>query len=224
MRIRKRIDSLIESLRILYPKAECQLRYHGIPERLVIATILSAQTTDAAVNRVTPLLWEKYISMKDLASADRYHVEEILKTIGLFRNKAKFIIKAAGFMAEKGLPDTIDELIRIPGVGRKTANVIMGEIFGQPSITVDTHVKRLSARLGLSDQTDPGKIEMDLKKIIPAKEQTMFSHRLITHGREVCKARKPLCPACTLNSFCPYCKKWSPQKRAPLKTTKLDKS
>ncbi|MCK5785593.1 MAG: endonuclease III [Candidatus Sabulitectum sp.] len=216
---RETISSLIELLKRLYPEAECQLRYQGIPERLVIATILSAQTTDAAVNKATPVLWKKYSTMKDLASADRSHVEDILKTIGLFRNKTGFIIKAAGFMAEKGLPDTIDELIKMPGVGRKTANVIMGEIFGQPSITVDTHVKRLSARLGLTDHTDPGKIEMDLKKIIPEEEQTMFSHRLITHGRNICKARKPLCSVCSLSSFCPYCKKWSPQKRTPLKTT-----
>ena len=208
----ERAEILIEELKRLYPKAECRLKYQGKPERLVVATILSAQTTDAAVNRITPALWNRYPTMKKLASAIRPDVEEILKTIGLFRNKTGFIIKAAGFMADNELPDTVNELVKIPGVGRKTANVIMGEIFGKPSIPVDTHVKRLSVRLGLSGNTNPLKIEQDLKKIIPEKEQTMFCHRLITHGRQVCKAVKPLCEICTFTSICPGYRKREPEK------------
>ena len=201
---------IIEELERLYPEAECQLKYEGIPGRLVIATILSAQTTDAAVNRITPLLWKKYPTLSELAEANQSDVEEVLKTIGLFRNKTRFIIKTAGFIVEKGLPDTINELVKIPGVGRKTANVIMGEIYGKPSITVDTHVRRLSSRLGLSGKTNPSEIERDLRKIIPPAEQTIFCHRLITHGRRVCKARKPLCHICSLKNICPSFEKGSP--------------
>ncbi|MCK5133588.1 MAG: endonuclease III [Candidatus Sabulitectum sp.] len=217
MKREDRAGIIIEELEKLYPDAECQLKYEGIPERLVVATILSAQTTDAAVNKVTPQLWKRYSTMEKLSSADLPHVEEILKTIGLFRNKAKFIVKAAGHMWEFGLRDSIDELVKIPGVGRKTANVVMGEIFGKPAITVDTHVKRLSGRLGLSTNIDPEKIELDLKRIIPEVKQTIFSHRLITHGREVCRARKPFCPVCTLKNICPY----HENKREPAKTDSL---
>jgi len=209
MKKEERAGIIIRELEKLYTHAECMLKYSGIPERLVVATILSAQTTDAAVNKVTPLLWKRYSTMEKLSSADLSSVEEILKTIGLFRNKAKFIVKAAGYMSEFGLRDSIDELVKIPGVGRKTANVIMGEIFGKPAITVDTHVKRLSGRLGLTEETDPAKIEFALKKIIPETEQTIFCHRLITHGRQICKARKPLCSACTLRDICPYSEKGS---------------
>ncbi len=210
MKNEKNICIILDSLKKLYPHAECQLKYDGIPERLVIATILSAQTTDAAVNRVTPVLWKKYPTMKDLSHADKPDVEETLKTIGLFRNKAGFIIKAAAFMAENGLPDTISELVKIPGVGRKTANVVTGEIFGKPSITVDTHVKRQSLRLGLTESQNPDKIEIELKRLIPGSQQTIFCHRLITHGRKVCKARKPLCTICTLVNLCPW---FSAQKK-----------
>ncbi|MCD4707091.1 MAG: endonuclease III [Candidatus Sabulitectum sp.] len=211
MKREDRAGILIEELKALYPKAECRLKYEGVPEKLVVATILSAQTTDAAVNKITPALWERYPTILDLSLADRPHVEKILKTIGLFRNKTGFIIKAAGFMAENGVPDTIRELVKIPGVGRKTANVIMGEVFGKPSITVDTHVKRLSSRLGLSDNISPDKIELDLKKIIPEDQQTMFSHRLVAHGRQICTARKPLCKVCSLKHICSYRK----QKGSP---------
>ncbi len=210
MKREHRADLVISMLKKLYPEAKCALHYDGIPERLVISTILSAQTTDSAVNRVTPSLWKKYPSMSHLANADNSDVENLLKTIGLFRNKANFIIKAAGFMSTNKLPDTIAGLTEIPGVGRKTANVVTGEIFGKPSITVDTHVKRLSLRLGLSANTSPEKIERDLKKLIPPEEQTMFCHRLITHGRKVCKARKPLCSVCALAAVCPSNKRGNP--------------
>ncbi len=204
MKREERVGIILKELQRLYPDAECQLKYFGVPEKLVVATILSAQTTDAGVNRVTPSLWKRYPTMRELADADKTDVEEILKTIGLFRNKAGFIIKAAAFMAEKGLPEDIDELVKIPGVGRKTANVVTGEIFGKPSITVDTHVKRQSLRLGLTESNNPDKIEKELKKLIPENEQTIFCHRLITHGRKVCQARKPLCTICTLSNICPW--------------------
>lgn len=210
MNKKKKIDTLLAELRKLYPNAECQLKYDGIPERLLIAVILSAQTTDVAVNKATPALWEKYPTLAELALAKKADVEGILRTIGLFRNKSDFIIRAARYLREMELPDSIDELIKIPGVGRKTANVIIGEIFGAPSITVDTHIRRLSGRLGLTKNTDPGKIEKDLKKLIPEAEQTAFCHRLITHGRLVCKARKPQCTLCTLEIFCPWKGKGSP--------------
>jgi endonuclease-3 len=210
MKREEKVHFLIRELKNLYPGAECMLNYNGMPDRLVIATILSAQTTDKAVNRVTPALWKKYPSMEDLASADQHDVEETLKSIGLFRNKAASIIKAAGFIALNGLPDTITELVKIPGVGRKTANVIMGEVFGKPSVTVDTHVIRLSARLGLSLHADPGKIEKDLKEIVPEEEQIMFSHCLITHGRQVCRAGNPLCDICTLCMYCSFHEKREP--------------
>lgn len=210
MKREERAVIVIQELKKLYPDARCLLEYQGIPHRLVVATILSAQTTDTAVNRATPALWMKYPTTGDLALAETFQVEELLKAIGLFRNKTRFIIKAAEFLEENGLPDTITELVKIPGVGRKTANVVMGEIFKQPSITVDTHVKRLSLRLGLSRNTAPEKIEMDLRKIIPPAEQTIFCHRMITHGRQVCHARKPLCSVCTLREICPASKKGSP--------------
>jgi endonuclease-3 len=202
MKREHRAKLVTAELKILYPEAKCRLRYDGVPERLVVATILSAQTTDSAVNRVTPELWRKYPTMQKLSVAQRSDVENLLKTIGLFRNKAGFIIRAADFLAKNRLPETITELVKIPGVGRKTANVITGEIFGRPSVTVDTHVKRLSFRLGLSENTNPDRIEQDLKRIIPVEEQTVFCHRLITHGREVCRARKPTCSTCSLTNLC----------------------
>jgi endonuclease III len=211
MKREDRARIISNELEKLYPEAFCKLQYQGVPERLVIATILSAQTTDDAVNRATPGLWKKYPDMNSLASADNEDVQRLLKTIGLFRNKTKSIIAAAAWIRDKGLPETIDELVQIPGVGRKTANVIVGEVFGKPSITVDTHVKRLAGRLDLSRNTNPDKIEKDLKKIIPEDEQTMFSHRLITHGRQICRARNPRCGICPLTEICTFYKKRGPE-------------
>jgi len=211
MRRKERADLVRKELEKLYPEAFCKLEYGGIPERLVIATILSAQTTDDAVNKATPGLWNNYPDMESLASADREKVEELLKTIGLFRNKTKSIIGAAAWIRDNGLPETIEELIQIPGVGRKTANVIVGEVFGKPSVTVDTHVRRLASRLDLSRNANPDKIEADLKKIIPRDEQTMFSHRLITHGRQICRARAPRCGICPLTEICAFYKKKGPE-------------
>ncbi len=207
MKREERAKMVVQGLEELYPEAFCRLRYQGVPERLVIATILSAQTTDEAVNKATPGLWEHYPDMESLAEAELEDVQELLKTIGLFRNKSKSIVGAAAWIRDNGLPETIEELVNIPGVGRKTANVIIGEVFHKPSITVDTHVKRLSGRLGLSGSDNPDRIEMDLKGLIPPEEQTMFSHRLITHGRQVCRARNPRCGICPFAGFCLYAKK-----------------
>ncbi|HPF32903.1 MAG TPA: endonuclease III [Candidatus Sabulitectum sp.] len=207
MKREERAKMVVQGLEELYPEAFCKLQYQGVPERLVIATILSAQTTDEAVNKATPGLWERYPDMESLAEAELEDVQELLKTIGLFRNKSKSIVGAAAWIRDNGLPETIEELVKIPGVGRKTANVIIGEVFHKPSITVDTHVKRLSGRLGLSGSDNPDRIEMDLKGLIPQEEQTMFSHRLITHGRQVCRARNPRCGICPFAGFCLYTKK-----------------
>ncbi len=204
MRKVEKVRLIIEELKKLYPNAVCGLTYDETPYKLVIATILSAQTTDKSVNKITPELWKKYPSIELLAQAKRSDIEIILKSIGLFRNKSKFIISAAEYISLHGIPDSIKELTEIPGVGRKTANVVLGEIFKQPAITTDTHVIRLSNRLGLVKEKNPKKIEMILKKIIPEIEQTLFSHRIITHGRTVCFARKPACSICSLQTVCLY--------------------
>ena len=192
-------------LPVLYPDARCLLDYEGLPERLLIATILSARTTDAAVNKVTPYLWEKVRSIEELSSASRELIEKIVHPLGFFRSKARSIQEAAAWLIEHNevLPGTIDELITVPGVGRKTANVIIGEVFHKPAIIVDTHVSRLSLRLDLTRNTQPQKIEDDLKKLLPENRWTSFSHQLGFHGRKVCLSRNPKCSICDFNEFCP---------------------
>lgn len=187
---------LLRELPAMYPDARCMLEY-GSPEQLLIATILAAQTTDEAVNRVTPVLWSRFPTLRSLAGADREVVEEIVHPLGFFRNKASSIIRASRHLTSlDAFPSTMEALILVPGVGRKTANVVLGECFGVPAIIVDTHVKRLSNRLDLTDESDPDRIEADLKALIPANLQTDFSHQLGFHGRSLCKARSPLCPSC----------------------------
>lgn len=204
MKIREKVKFIVNELTKLYPNAICGLVYDATPYKLLIATILSAQTTDKSVNKVTPELWKKYPSIELLSQAKRGDVETILNSIGLFRNKSKFIISAAEYISLHGIPDSIKELTKIPGVGRKTANVVLGEVFKQPAITTDTHVIRLSNRLGLVKEKNPVKIEMILKKLIPEQKQTLFCHQLITHGRNICFARKPSCSICSLQSVCLY--------------------
>lgn len=217
MKRKERAAAVADELKKLYPDAVCALEYQGVPERLVIATILSAQTTDESVNKATPELWRRYPDMEALARAELEDVQETIRTIGLYRNKSRSIIGAAKWIHENGLPETIEELTAIPGVGRKTANVIVGEVFGKPSITVDTHVRRLSERLDLSRSRDPARIEFDLKNVVPPEEQTMFSHRLITHGRRVCRARNPRCGICPLTGVCSHFKKEGARKGPPQK-------
>ena len=189
-----------------YPNVECALK-HKNPLELLIATILSAQCTDERVNIVTGKLFKKYKKVKDYSNANLHEFEKDVYSTGFYRNKAKNIIKTCQIIEKeyKGrVPDDFDKLLKLPGVARKTANCVMGNAFNIPSgVVVDTHVSRISQRLGLTKNTDPNKIEQDLIKIIPKNEWIMFSHRLIWHGRKVCDARRPKCEICTLNKLCP---------------------
>jgi endonuclease III len=193
-----------ERLKPLYP-AVSELD-HKTPFEMLIATILSAQTTDKSVNAVTPKLFARYPDAAALAHADPREVEKMIKPTGFFHVKAKTIIAASAALVERfhgEVPSRIEELVTLPGVGRKTANVVLGVAFGLPGFAVDTHVKRLTRRLHLTKSTDPVKIESDVTKLLPPEEWTGFSLRLILHGRRICVARVPRCPECVLNDFCP---------------------
>jgi len=189
-----------------HPDAHCELD-HETPLQLLMATILSAQCTDKRVNMVTPLLFQTFPTAASLAGAQQEKLEEMIKSTGFFRNKAKSLIGLGKALVERHggeVPDTMDLLVRLPGVGRKTANVILGNAFRKnEGVVVDTHVGRLSARLGLSKQTDPVKIEEDLMPLFPREDWAMVAHVLIFHGRRVCFARSPQCEICTLNDVCP---------------------
>ena len=197
---------LIRFLKKKYPNATCSLHYKN-PFELLVATILSAQTTDVKVNKVTVKLFEEYPDAESLASASNQETQEIIKSIGLFRSKSKNIINTANILTEDyagDVPRTMKELVKLPGVGRKTANVVLGNAFGIPSgIVVDTHVKRITKRYGLTEETDPEKVEKDLVLLVPKKDWIWFSHALILHGRETCMARKPLCIDCPIEETCP---------------------
>ena len=197
---------ILQTLRATYPDAHCELDHDG-PFQLLIATILSAQCTDVRVNMVTPALFKKYPDARHLAAAKQEDVEELIRSTGFFRNKAKNLIAAAHALVEHHhgeVPRDLEPLTHLPGVGRKTANVVLGNAFGiEAGVVVDTHVARLSKRLGLTKQTDPVKIEKDLIKAIPQDAWTLWSHLLIWHGRRRCTARKPDCPNCELRSLCP---------------------
>lgn len=190
----------------IYPNAHCELNFSN-PLELLVATILSAQCTDVQVNKVTPHLFKKYRTAKDYAEADAGQFEHDLRAIGLYRGKAKNIRAACRLLVDEHggkVPESMEELIRLPGVGRKTANVVLGNAFGQNvGVVVDTHVARLSARLGLTRETDPKKIEPVLMKLVPQKDWTLFSHWLIFHGRRRCKAQNPDCPNCEVKDLCP---------------------
>ncbi len=205
-------------LKKAYPEAKVELGHANALE-LLVATILSAQCTDARVNQVTPALFKKYRTAKDYAKADPRVFEQEIRSTGFYKNKAKNIINACKLLVEKHggqVPKTMTELVELPGVARKTANIVRGNAFGQPAIGVDTHVMRLSQRLGFTTHTDPDKIEADLTAVVLAKEQIHFCHLLQAHGRRVCVARKPRCPECTLNDLCPYPEKTNPlPRRAP---------
>jgi endonuclease III len=203
--LKERAARIVRILAKLYPDAHCAL-HHEDPLQLLIATILSAQCTDVRVNMVTPALFARYPDAKAFAEAQQSELESAIQSTGFFRNKARNIIACCLQIQEKHagqVPNTMDDLVQLPGVGRKTANVILGNAFNVPGITVDTHVLRLSKRLGLTRRTDAIKVELDLMELIPKKEWTMFSHRMIFHGRQVCFARKPNCPGCGLNKVCP---------------------
>ncbi|MSR35510.1 MAG: endonuclease III [Gemmatimonadetes bacterium] len=203
---RERAALIYERLAHEYPDAHCELDYAGAYQ-LAVATILSAQTTDVRVNLVTPILFRRYPTVADLAAARQEDAEEIVRSTGFFRNKAKNIIGFARVvMAEHdgAVPCTLAELAALPGVGRKTANVILGNAFGiDEGVVVDTHVKRLSARLALTPYEDPIKVEQDLMALFARERWTMLSHLLIWHGRRVCDARKPRCDQCIVSALCP---------------------
>jgi len=203
--LKKRARIVAHALARLYPGARITLDFET-PWQCLAATILSAQSTDVGVNRVTPLLFREYPDARAMAAADGRRVEELIHQTGFFRQKTRSLIGAARKIVEDyggEVPSEMKALVKIPGVGRKTANVILGHIYGKPGFVVDTHVRRLTYRLGFTRHTDPAKIEIDMQKILPAADWTLFSMRLILHGRRVCTARKPDCEVCAVAGNCP---------------------
>ncbi len=210
----QRVSEIISRLKKEYPGAKTALR-HADPLQLLIATVLSAQCTDERVNMVTERLFKKYRSVKDYAGADLKEFEGEIRSTGFYKNKARNIIGACKRIVEefKGrVPDTMEALTSLPGVGRKTANLILSSGYGiVVGIVVDTHVRRLSQRLGLTKNDDPEKIEEDLMKLVHEKDWEVFSHLLIWHGRRICQAKKPLCPECIVHHLCPSYRKFYPK-------------
>lgn len=202
----KRTLEILQRLHREYPDARCSLDYHN-PFELLVATILSAQCTDERVNQVTPALFKRFPKADDMADARTEELEEMIKSTGFFRNKTKSLLGMSNAVVERHggkVPDEMDALVDLPGVGRKTANVVLGNAFGKSEgVVVDTHVTRLSQRLGLTREKDPVKIELALMELVPRDEWTIVSHLFIDHGRAVCKAPTPRCEACVLNNICP---------------------
>ena len=212
---KKRAAEIIGLLRGEYPDVKCALIYEK-PHELLIATRLSAQCTDKRVNMVTPALFERFGSINDFAEADVSEVEGYIRTCGLFKTKAQDIVGMCRMLRDEyggKVPDSIEELTKLPGVGRKTANLVVGDLYGKPAMVCDTHVIRLSNRLGLADSTDAGVVEKQLREIIPPEEGLNFCHRLVHHGRAVCDARAPKCVVCVLRNVCP-------SKDKPVKSTR----
>ena len=211
MQLKSRTDKIRKILRKIYPEVKTQL-IHQNPFQLLVATILSAQCTDKQVNQVIPVLFKRLKTPDDFAGAPIRSIEKLIRPTGFFHNKAKNIKNCSKALLDRHngqVPQTLEELVKLPGVGRKTANVVLGAAFGIAGVVVDTHVARISGRLGLTANKDPVKIEFDLMKIIPKRAWNDFSLQLIFFGRETCMARKPKCPTCPLNKLCPW----------PLKTT-----
>ena len=196
--------SAVEALKNEYPDAKCSLDYQT-PLQLLIATRLSAQCTDARVNLVTPALFERFPSAGSLAEAEPSEVAEYIKSCGLYKTKSKDLVAMAKMLVSEfggGVPDNIDDLTKLPGIGRKTANLICGDVYGKPAVVVDTHCIRITTRLGLHKETDQRQIENALRKLLPPDESNDFCHRLVLHGRAVCTARSPKCESCCMKSFC----------------------
>jgi endonuclease-3 len=201
----RRARAIVKGLFAAHPDARCALHHHDAFE-LLCATILSAQCTDKMVNSVTPDLFARYPDAATLAQARLPDVERLIRPTGFYKNKARALLGMARAIVERHggrVPDELDALVALPGVGRKTANVILGNAFGVPGLVVDTHVGRIARRLGLTSQTDPVKVEHDLMELVPRRSWTRFSHAMIFHGRRVCGARRPDCDACTIASLCP---------------------
>ena len=194
----------VQALKEEYPDAQCSLTYRT-PLQLLIATRLSAQCTDARVNLVTPALFERFPDVDSFADAEVEEVAEYIKSCGLYKTKSRDIVAMAQMLRDNfggEVPDTIEQLTTLPGVGRKTANLICGDVFGKPAVVVDTHCIRITTKLGLHKETDQKKIELALKKLLPPEESNDFCHRLVLHGRAVCTARSPKCADCCMNGFC----------------------
>ncbi len=202
---KKRAAEVISLLKDEYPQVKCALIYSQ-PHELLIATRLSAQCTDKRVNMVTPALFQRFRSIDEFAAADVSEVEEHIRTCGLFKTKAKDIVEMCVMLRDNyggNVPDSIEELTKLPGVGRKTANLIVGDLYGKPALVCDTHVIRLTNRLGLVDSSDAGAVERQLHEIVPEQEGLLLCHRLVHHGRAVCDARAPKCEVCVLRNVCP---------------------
>ena len=194
----------VNALKIQFPDAKCSLIYNT-PLDLLVATRLSAQCTDARVNMVTPALFENYKTAEDYANADISDVENLIKSCGLYKTKAKSLVEMGKKLVEDyngEVPDSLEKLIKLPGIGRKTANLIMGDIYGKPAVVVDTHCIRITKRLGLHNEKDQKKIEFILKDLLPPEESNDFCHRLVLHGRATCTARSPKCDKCCMKNFC----------------------
>ena len=204
MNKKDKVLKIREIFDVLYADADCSLDYKD-PFQLLVATQLAAQCTDARVNLVTPALFARFATPAQFADADVKELEELIGSTGFYHNKAQSR-KACGQALTDNfggrVPDTMDELLTLPGVGRKTANLILGDIFGKPSIVVDTHAGRITKRIGLTNNTDPSKVESDLKKIVPPEDQTRFCHQLVWHGRSLCTARSPKCGNCPVSDIC----------------------
>ena len=204
--LKMRADKIRKILRKIYPEVKTQL-FHKNPFQLLVATILSAQCTDKQVNQVTPVLFKRLKTPADFAAAPLKSIEKLIRPTGFFHNKAKNIKNCSKALLDQhsgGVPQTLEELVKLPGVGRKTANVVLGAAFGISGVVVDTHVARISGRLGLTANKDPVKIEFDLMEIVPKRVWNDFSLQLIFFGRETCMARKPKCPTCPLDKLCPW--------------------
>jgi len=203
---KKRAAEVLTALSCAYPQAGVHLAFRDAFQ-LLAATILSAQCTDERVNQVTPALFARFPDAARLAEAGQAELEELVRSTGFYRNKARSLQGMARALVERfgvRVPETLEELITIPGVGRKTANVLLGACFGQPAVVVDTHLKRVTARLGLAFEQDPDRIEAELRALVPEAEQTRFSWVVGEHGRRVCAARQPRCPECPVRTLCPF--------------------
>ncbi len=194
----------VEALKKEFPEAICSLTYKD-PLQLLVATRLAAQCTDARVNMVTPDLFAKYKTAEDFANADITDIENLIKSCGLYKTKAKSLVDMGKVLVSDyngKVPDTLEELIKLPGIGRKTANLVMGDVYGKPAVVVDTHCIRITRRLGLHTEKDQKKIEFILRDLLPPEESNDFCHRLVLHGRKTCDARKPKCEECCMKDFC----------------------